>query len=146
MGFSNTTFLVSIQTAVGWADRGAVTAGNMFMRTIGQSVGAGLYGAILNHGIAMHVPEGGDAVNRLLEPGMRATLAPEVIARLSAAIANSLQDVYVLGAVMACGILALTSRIPAGVNPRPASSAAARSPAPGWPCPCWPSWPGPPGR
>jgi EmrB/QacA subfamily drug resistance transporter len=117
MGFSNTTFLVSIQTAVGWADRGAVTAGNMFMRTIGQSVGAGLYGAILNHGIAVHVPEGGDAVNRLLEPGMRETLAPEVIVRLSAAIANSLQDVYVLGAVMACGILALTSRIPAGVNP-----------------------------
>jgi EmrB/QacA subfamily drug resistance transporter len=117
MGFSNTTFLVSIQTAVGWTDRGAVTAGNMFMRTIGQSLGAGLYGAILNHGIAMHVPEGGEAVNRLLEPGMRDTLAPEVITRLSVTIASSLQDVYVIGALMACGVLALTSRIPAGVNP-----------------------------
>jgi EmrB/QacA subfamily drug resistance transporter len=126
MGFSNTTFLVSIQTAVGWADRGAITAGNMFMRTIGQALGAGLFGAILNHGIAMHVPEGGEAVNRLLEPGMRDTLAPEVIARLSAAIASSLHDVYVIGALMACAVLALTSRIPAGVNPVRPSVAAAR--------------------
>jgi EmrB/QacA subfamily drug resistance transporter len=131
MGFSNTTFLVSIQTAVGWTDRGAVTAGNMFMRTIGQSLGAGIFGAILNHGIAVHVPDGGEAVNRLLEPGMRDTLAPEAIVRLSAAIANSMQDVYVIGTLMACAVLALTWRIPAGVNPvRPSVATPRQAPLP----------------
>jgi hypothetical protein len=65
-------------------------------------------------------------VNRLLEPGMRDTLPPETIARLSAAIASSLHDVSVIAALMACAVLILTLRIPAGVNPVRPSVAAAR--------------------
>ena len=40
MGFSNTTFVIATQTSVGWNERGAATSANMFLRTVGQSVGA----------------------------------------------------------------------------------------------------------
>jgi len=47
LGFCNTTFVVAVQTTASWQERGAVVSANMFMRIIGQSLGAGLFGAIL---------------------------------------------------------------------------------------------------
>src|ERR1051326_8615565 len=42
MGFCNTTFLVAIQTSVAWNERGLGTGSQMFMRMLGQSVGAAI--------------------------------------------------------------------------------------------------------
>ena len=51
MGSCNTTYLVSVQAAAAIRERGAATASNMFMRIVGQSTGAALFGALLNAGL-----------------------------------------------------------------------------------------------
>ncbi len=76
MGFCNTAFLVSTQASVGYGERGAATSSIMFMRIVGNSVGAAVFGAILNFGVSPPHPEAGDAVNRLLQPAARHELSP----------------------------------------------------------------------
>ena len=117
MGFCNTTFLVSVQASVGWSERGAVTSSVLFMRTIGQALGAGIAGAILNFSLARTAPSAGDTLNQLLTPSLRATLDPQTIAQLSHAIAGSLHEVYVIAGVLAALTLALIPLLPAGVSP-----------------------------
>jgi len=48
LGVLNTTFIVSIQTSVGWARRGVATASNMLMRILGNTLGAAVFGGALN--------------------------------------------------------------------------------------------------
>jgi EmrB/QacA subfamily drug resistance transporter len=117
MGFCNTTFLVSVQASVGWSERGAATSSVLFMRTIGQALGAGIAGAILNFSLARAAPAAGETLNQLLEPSLRANLDPQTIAQLSHAIASSLHDVYVIAGVLAALTLALIPLLPAGVSP-----------------------------
>jgi EmrB/QacA subfamily drug resistance transporter len=125
IGFCNPVFLVSIQTSVGWEERGAATGANMFMRMLGSSWGAALLGAILNFGISRRLPDAGDAVNRLLEPTLRHSLGAQQIARLTAAVAASLHEAYLVVALIAVLTLAVSLFYPAGLSPtRPA----ARSP------------------
>ncbi len=88
MGFCNQTFLLVMQGSVDWNERGVATASFLFLRTIGQSLGAAVGGAILNFGVARDAPEAGDALDKLLEPGRRASLGADAIANLSAAIAG----------------------------------------------------------
>jgi EmrB/QacA subfamily drug resistance transporter len=117
MGFCNTTFLVSVQTSVGWSERGAVTSSVLFMRTIGQALGAGIAGAILNFSLARAAPTAGETLNQLLSPGLRERLDPQIIAQLSHAIASSLHEVYVIAGVLAALTLALIPLLPAGASP-----------------------------
>ncbi len=81
MGFCNTSFLVSTQASVGYGGRGAATSSIMFMRIVGNSVGAAVFGAILNFGVGRRIPHAGDAVNRLLQPAARESLGAAEIAR-----------------------------------------------------------------
>ena len=48
LGILNTAFIVAIQTTVPWAQRGAATASNLLMRILGTSLGAALFGGVLN--------------------------------------------------------------------------------------------------
>ncbi len=48
MGLTSTAFIVSIQSTVSWQQRGIATAANMFMRNLGNTIGAALLGGILN--------------------------------------------------------------------------------------------------
>ncbi len=123
MGFCNTAFLVSTQASVGYGERGMATSSIMFMRIVGNSVGAAVYGAILNYGVSRRIPEAGDAVNRLLQPAARHELSPAMIARVSDAIAAGLHNVYVLAAMVAIICLLLALALPARLSPtRPAAS------------------------
>jgi EmrB/QacA subfamily drug resistance transporter len=126
MGYCNTTFIVSVQTAVGWGERGAVTAANLFMRTIGQALGAALFGLVLAAGIARRVPDAGDAVNQLLQPGLRASLAPGIASRLTDAFGAAMHEAYYLVIVLGLVILGLAVAIPARLSPTrlPAQAAA----------------------
>jgi fucose permease len=117
MGFCNTTFLVAVQASVGWSERGAATSSVLFMRTIGQALGAGIAGAILNFSLARAAPAAGETLNQLLAPDLRAGLDPQTIAQLSHAIASSLHDVYVIAGVLAALTLALAAMLPAGASP-----------------------------
>jgi hypothetical protein len=117
IGFCNTAFLVSTQASVAWNERGMATSSIMFMRIVGNSAGAAVFGAILNFGIDSRISEAGDAVNRLLEPAARQGLGAAEIARLSEAVAGSLHVVYVVAGLVAVGSLLLALALPARLSP-----------------------------
>jgi EmrB/QacA subfamily drug resistance transporter len=117
MGFCNTAFVVSIQASVGRAERGVATSSYMFMRIVGQSVGAAVFGAVLNFGLYRHAPEAGDLVNRLLDPGLRHSLGQTELAHLGNAIASSLHPVYVISGLAAIVTFALACALPAALSP-----------------------------
>ena len=121
MGFCNTAFVVSIQASVGWTERGVATSSYMFMRIVGQSVGAAVFGAVLNFGLSRHAPQAGDLINRLLDPGLRHSLGSAELAHLGQAIAASLHLVYIIAGLAAVITLALACALPAALSPtRPA--------------------------
>jgi hypothetical protein len=89
----------------------------MFMRILGQSVGAAVFGAILNLGVYSQLPEAGDAVNRLMAPAARQSLAAGEIARLSEAVGGSLHIVYLIAGLVAAVSLILALALPAKLSP-----------------------------
>jgi EmrB/QacA subfamily drug resistance transporter len=117
LGFCNTTFIVAVQTAVDWGERGAMTAANLFMRTIGQSLGAALFGFVLSAGIARRVPGAGDAVNLLLQPGTRQSLPPLFEAQLRDAFAGAMHEAYYVMGLFAVAVLVFSLCIPARLSP-----------------------------
>jgi EmrB/QacA subfamily drug resistance transporter len=126
MGFCNTAFLVSTQARVGYGERGAATSSIMFMRIVGNSVGAAVFGAILNFGVSRRISQAGEAVNRLLQPSARQGLGAAEIARLSDAIGAGLHNVYIVAGLVAVISLVLALALPAQLSPtRPAASARA---------------------
>ena len=52
MGLVGVSSLILIQEIVDWSQRGSVTASNMFARNLGNTLGATVLGAVLNHGLA----------------------------------------------------------------------------------------------
>src|SRR5262249_47548011 len=102
-------------------ERGMATASILFFRTIGQTIGAGLAGAILNFGISRRAPGFADALDLLLDGGRREAVDPQVIARLVEAVASSLHDVYAVTGVLAVITFGIALLLPAGSGPaRPA--------------------------
>ena len=77
MGLLSTAAVVMVQESVGWNERGAATASNVFSRNLGSALGAAVLGGVLNLGFAAHAGRQGDAaaeidfeaVRRLLEHG-----------------------------------------------------------------------------
>jgi hypothetical protein len=118
MGFCNQTFLVAIQSSVGWQERGIATASTLFSRTIGQSLGAGLGGAILNFGVAHLVAHSDQTLNQLLEPSRRASIAADALPRLIEAITVSLHTIYIIAGMLAILVLAATLLIPGRLSPK----------------------------
>jgi EmrB/QacA subfamily drug resistance transporter len=48
LGLTASPTVVAVQSVVGWDRRGVVTAANMFSRSLGSAIGAGVFGAIAN--------------------------------------------------------------------------------------------------
>ena len=117
MGMGSTVFIVSIQASVPWRQRGAATSSAMFMRFIGQSLGAAGAGAVLNATLTARDPSAFGAVDRLLEPASRAALEPGEVARLSALVTEAIGNTYWLATVFAVVALALALLMPRGLNP-----------------------------
>ncbi len=117
MGFCNQTFLLAVQGSVGWNERGAATSSFLFLRTIGQALGAALGGAILNFTVAGNVPDAGDVMGGLFDPARRASLGADTVARLSNAIAGALHHVYVIAGTLAVLTLIVTMLLPAKRGP-----------------------------
>jgi hypothetical protein len=89
----------------------------MFMRMVGSSVGAAVFGAIVNLGIHRQLPEAGDGVNRLMQPAARQMLDADELARLTDAIASSVHLVYVIAGLIAVVSLVLALALPAKLSP-----------------------------
>jgi MFS family permease len=52
MGFLSTAAILIVQGCVGWAERGAATASNIFARNLGSALGAAVLGSVFNLGLA----------------------------------------------------------------------------------------------
>ena len=113
MGLCNTTFIVSIQAAVPWNQRGAATSSVMFLRFIGQSMGAASFGAVLNFTLSGEE----HMVDRLLDPVQRGSLAGGELDHLVGLIALGIHNTYVLAGALSVIALILALMLPARLSP-----------------------------
>ncbi|HEY8490464.1 MAG TPA: MDR family MFS transporter [Dehalococcoidia bacterium] len=120
MGFSSTSFLIAVQNAVAWSQRGVATASIQFFRTIGGSIAVAAMGAMLNAQWRAHgagVDAGGADVseaNVLLDTAARGALPAEALAALQGALATSLHAVYLLVFAAAAASMAAVLLFPSG--------------------------------
>lgn len=117
MGFCSTTFIVSVQASVAWRQRGAATSSAMFLRFVGQSLGAAGCGAVINATMHAREPTASHVVDRLLDPELRASLGAAEVARLSDLVAAALHNAYLLTTGFALASLAIALLMPARLNP-----------------------------
>jgi EmrB/QacA subfamily drug resistance transporter len=117
MGLCNTTFIVSIQAAVPWHQRGAATSSCMFLRFVGQALGTAAFGAVLNLTMLREAPEAVAMVDRLLDPAQRGGLAVADLTRLTDVVALALHNTYLLSGLLSVAALALSLMLPARLSP-----------------------------
>jgi len=117
MGFCNTTFMVSVQTSVGWEQRGAATSSTMFLRFLGQSLGAAVFGAVLNASLRDRTQGAAHALDRLMDVQWRASVAAGDLARLIDATTAAMRHAYLLTGTLAVLALLLALTYPARLGP-----------------------------
>jgi EmrB/QacA subfamily drug resistance transporter len=121
-GLLSVPMVVAVQATQGWEGRGVVTSTVMFSRLLGQSIGAGLFGAIVNTtlhhrlstapaDIRTGLPGDLDGISRALEGG--GTFDARSVEYLSGAMSAAVTHVYVgLAAVAALVLLVLATVMP----------------------------------
>ena len=121
VGLTTTSFIVSIQSAVPWNQRGAATAANSFMRNLGSAVGVALLGGILNARLRQHFEQSDhqaiqqldvNAVDQLLTADSRGGLQANVLESLQQAMTNGLHSVYMVVFIFAVLSLMLILFLP----------------------------------
>lgn len=113
LGFCNTTYLVAVQAAATKEERGAATSANLFMRIVGQALGAALFGAIINVGIAILDPRLASIAENLMDPNLRAGFHDQELAHLTSTLGQALRNVYIAAALIGLVMLLLGRRFPA---------------------------------
>ncbi len=108
MGFLSTSAIVIVQDSVGWAERGAATASNIFSRNLGSTLGATVLGGVLNLGLARQAV-GFDSVRQLLDGS--AAVAGEAAVR--AALGQALHLTFWAVFAITAATLALATLVPA---------------------------------
>ena len=125
MGFLSTSAIVIIQDSVGWAERGAATASNIFSRNLGSTLGASALGAILNislaHRDAGAAPVHFDQIRQLLDH-TRGGVGDDAI---RAALGQSLHLTFWAVFLIAAATLALATLVPSVTVKQGARQAAA---------------------
>ena len=117
MGLCNTAFIVSIQAAVPWAKRGAATSSCLFLRFIGQALGAAAFGAVLNATILHRAAEAVHEVDRLLNPALRSSIPAKEQERLTVLVADGLHNSYWLALALSAAMLVLVLWLPRRLSP-----------------------------
>jgi len=111
-GYANLVFIITTQAAVGWEQRGAVTASNLFMRQLGQAIGTAAFGAVFNLGLYTRIPDAGDVVTKMMDPAARSQMPAFDVARYATAIAASLHAIYIVAGLLGLTIFLLTLALP----------------------------------
>ncbi|RVU16577.1 MDR family MFS transporter [Methylobacterium oryzihabitans] len=121
MGLLSTAALVLIQEIVPWSQRGSATASNVFARNLGSTLGATVFGAVLNHGLAGRgAPASSEDLQRVLAPG---ALPPD-LAGVQALLDGALHQTF-----WAVFVIALLAVVAAVLTPHVALGRAAEAPA-----------------
>lgn len=128
LGFSSTSYLVSVQNAVPWRRRGVATSSVVFFRTVGGSLGVAVMGALLNaslgdrYNAAVARVSDGDAAlgrllsdpNALLQPAVRSRIPEAAYAELAGALAAALAPAFWVLLVFGLASLAAAMFFPRG--------------------------------
>jgi len=112
MGTTSVCCLVLIQEIVSPSDRGSATASNLFSRNLGSTLGATLFGAVLNYGLrhSRYLPDGGaDALRSLLD-APNGHLSGETTIRL--ALQQSLHLTFLALLAIAIGVVVSLLLVP----------------------------------
>jgi hypothetical protein len=105
MGPTSLCFILAVQHAVSWGQRGVATGAVTFLRTIGGAIGVGVLGAALGWGLANRLALAGATgidVAAALRPETHKFLSPVQLALVQLNLGATLRDVYVQ--MMALGI------------------------------------------
>ena len=125
LGFLNTAIMVTLQSSVGWAQRGVVTGLVQFSRTIGGAVGVGLLGGVLAAAV-------GPRASEILDPLQRDKIPPAEFQTLATSLSSGLGRIYVILVIVAV-IAAIVAwrRAPAiDITAEPAQVAKEPAPSP----------------
>jgi hypothetical protein len=128
LGFSSTSYLVSVQNAVPWRRRGVATSSVVFFRTVGGSLGVAVMGAFLNASLgeryrdAVDRAAGGDEAlgrllsdpNALLQPAVRGRIPDAAHSELAGALAASLSPAFWVLLFFGLSALAVATLFPRG--------------------------------
>ncbi len=122
LGLMSTALIVAVQSSVDWGRRGVVTGANMFTRNLGSSVGAAIYGSVLNGRLQARLAAAPPAIRHQLPRGLNAaTLSLGAPVRAASAVTGfvrralelSMHDVFlgILGAaVLGIGLVSIMPR------------------------------------
>jgi EmrB/QacA subfamily drug resistance transporter len=109
LGLSSTASIVAVQHAVPWSKRGVATSSNSFMRMLGSTFGATLFGLLLNYHIRVNVPASQkniDIIKILIDPVQRAKYSSAFILQLRDILAGAVHNVYFyLAVIVLCGVV-----------------------------------------
>jgi EmrB/QacA subfamily drug resistance transporter len=128
LGFSSTSYLISIQNAVPWRRRGIATSSIVFFRTVGGSIGVAVMGALLNISLgsryeaAVEKVSAGDAglarlladPNALLQPALREQIPDASYAELASSLAAALSPTFWILFALGLTALVLATFFPGG--------------------------------
>lgn len=113
MGLLSMPMMIGLQSTVGWSQRGVITSGSMFSRTLGQSLGAAIFGAVTNFvllgrlesapaDIQGRLPSDLSGVSQMLDGGHP---QPDVAAYLRDSLHASMHAVFI--GLLIVGVLTL---------------------------------------
>ena len=118
LGFATLAYLLSVQNAVPWEQRGIATSAAQFFRTIGGSVGVAFMGAAFNARAVAQLSSRGSGdlavLNQLLEPETRPLLGPALVEDLRDVLASSLSATFLLLVFVAAAGLIASWWLPGG--------------------------------
>jgi len=110
LGFSSTASIVIVQHAAPWEKRGVATSSNSFMRMLGSTFGATLFGGLLNFHISANLPvtkKSLDIIKILIDPVQRVRYPSSFILELKNILAGAIHSVYFyLALIVFLGIFA----------------------------------------
>jgi len=118
MGLTIFPILVSAQSAVGWSQRGVVTALVNFARSMGAAIGVAALGALLVWSMGVDAT----AVQALLDPAARTQLDPARAASLGDTLATGLRSIYFVMVLVSVLGAFLARRLPASFDVEPEGS------------------------
>ncbi|PKU24051.1 MDR family MFS transporter [Telmatospirillum siberiense] len=116
MGFVSVSSLVLIQEIVEHSERGSATASNLFARNLGSTLGAAVFGGVLNYGLS-HTANAGSVTSEQLKELLQAGTA-SVDAALQMALQHSLHITFCAMFVIALISIVVTLLVPSAVTRR----------------------------
>jgi MFS family permease len=115
MGPASLSFILAVQHAVSWGQRGVATGAVIFFRTIGGAIGVGLLGGALGWELSHLLTSAGATsidVGAALRPETHQQLTPANLALVQSVLGLSLRDLYIQMLLLALGTLLCTAWLP----------------------------------